>query len=67
LELLKEIAPRVMRAAVLRDPVAVGIGQFAAIQAIAPSLQVELSPVDVRDAGEMQRAVTAFADRRMAA
>jgi ABC-type uncharacterized transport system substrate-binding protein len=64
LELLKEIAPRVMRAAVLRDPVAVGIGQFAAIQAVAPSLQVELSPVDVRDAGEMERAVTAFADRR---
>jgi putative ABC transport system substrate-binding protein len=61
LELLKEIAPRVMRAAVLRDPVAVGIGQFAAIQAIAPSLQVELSPIDVRDAGEMERAVTAFA------
>jgi putative tryptophan/tyrosine transport system substrate-binding protein len=63
LELLKEIAPRVMRTAVLRDPVAVGIGQFAAIQAVAPSLQVELSPVDVRDAGEIERAVTAFADR----
>jgi ABC-type uncharacterized transport system substrate-binding protein len=63
LELLKEIAPRVTRAAVLRDPVAVGIGQFAAIQAVAPSLQVELSPVDVRDAGEIERAVTAFADR----
>jgi putative ABC transport system substrate-binding protein len=62
-ELLKEIAPRVMRAAVLRDPVAVGIGQFAAIQAAAPSLQVELSPVDVRDAGEMERAVTALAHR----
>jgi putative ABC transport system substrate-binding protein len=63
LELLKEIAPRVMRTAVLRDPVAVGIGQFAAIQAVAPSLQVELSPVDVRDAGEIERAVTAFADQ----
>jgi putative ABC transport system substrate-binding protein len=63
LELLKEIAPRVMRAAVLRDPVAVGIGQFAAIQAVAPSLQVELTPVDVRDASEMERAVTAFAHR----
>jgi putative tryptophan/tyrosine transport system substrate-binding protein len=63
LELLKEIAPRVMRTAVLRDPVAVGIGQFAAIQAVAPSLQVELSPVDVRDVGEIERAVTAFADR----
>ena len=63
LEFLKEIAPRVMRAAVLRDPVAVGIGQFAAIQAVAPSVQVELSPVDVRDTGEMERAVTAFAHR----
>jgi putative ABC transport system substrate-binding protein len=62
LELLKEIAPRMTRAAV-RDPVAVGIGQFAAIQAVAPSLQVELSPVDVRDASEMERAVTAFAHR----
>jgi putative tryptophan/tyrosine transport system substrate-binding protein len=61
LELLKEIAPRVMRTAVLRDPVAVGIGQFAAIQAVAPSLQVELSPVDVRDAGEIERALAAFA------
>jgi ABC-type uncharacterized transport system substrate-binding protein len=63
LELLKEIAPRVRRAAVLRDPVAVGIGQFAAIQAVAPSLQLELSPVDVRDAGEIERALTAFAGR----
>ena len=63
LELLKEIAPRVMRAAVLRDPVAVGIGQFAAMQAVAPSLQVEISPVDVRDAGEIERTVTAFAER----
>jgi putative ABC transport system substrate-binding protein len=63
LELLKEIAPSVTRAAVLRDPVAVGIGQFAAIQAVAPSLQMELSPVNVRDAGEIERTVTAFADR----
>jgi len=63
LELLKEIAPRVTRTAVLRDPVAVGIGQFAAIQAVAPSLQVDLSPIDVRDAGEIERAITAFADR----
>ena len=62
LELLKEIAPRVTRAAVLRDPaIASGIGQFAAIQAVAPSLGVELSPIDVRDAGEIERAVTAFA------
>jgi putative ABC transport system substrate-binding protein len=62
LELLKEIAPRVTRAAVLRDPaVASGIGQFGAIQALAPSLGMELSPVDIRDAGEIERAVTAFA------
>jgi putative tryptophan/tyrosine transport system substrate-binding protein len=62
LELLKEIAPRVTRAAVLRDPaVASGIGQFGAAQAVAPSLGVELSPVDVSDAGEIERAVTAFA------
>jgi putative ABC transport system substrate-binding protein len=62
LELLKEIAPGMARAAVLRDPaIASGIGQFAAAQAVAPSLGVELSPVDVRDAGEIERAVTAFA------
>jgi putative ABC transport system substrate-binding protein len=62
LELLKEIAPGVTRAAVLRDPaIASGIGQFAAVQALAPSLGVELSPVDVRDAPEIERAVTAFA------
>jgi len=62
LELLKEIAPRVTRAAVLRDPtVASGIGQFGAVQAVAPALGVELSPVDVRDAGEIERAVSAFA------
>ena len=69
LELLKEIAPRVTRAAVLRDPSPTppGIGQFAAIQAVAPSFGVELSPVDVRDAGEIERAVAAFARVRMAA
>ena len=62
LELLKQIAPGVTRAAVLRDPaIASGIGQFAAIQAVAPSFGVELSPVNVRDAGEIERAVTAFA------
>jgi putative ABC transport system substrate-binding protein len=62
LELLKEIAPRMTRAAVLRDPaIASGIGQFGAIQAVAPSLGVELSPVDVRDALEIERAVAAFA------
>ncbi|HEY4836309.1 MAG TPA: ABC transporter substrate-binding protein [Bradyrhizobium sp.] len=65
LELLKEIAPRVTRAAVLRDPaIASGIGQFATVQAVAPSLGVELSPVDVRDAPEIERAVTAFARSR---
>jgi putative ABC transport system substrate-binding protein len=52
----------VTRAAVLRDPaVASGIGQFGAVQIVAPSLGVDLSPVDVRDAGEIERAVTAFA------
>ena len=62
LELLKQIAPGVTRAAVLRDPaIASGIGQFGAVQAVAPSLGVELSPVDVRDAPEIERAVTAFA------
>ena len=62
LELLKEVAPRVMRAAILRDPsVAAGPAEFAAIQAVAPSLGVELRPVDVRDAGEIQRTITAFA------
>ncbi len=63
LELLKEIAPNLTRIAILRDPaVAVGIGQFAAIQAMAPpSFGVELSPIDVRDAGEIERDVAAFA------
>ena len=62
LELLKEIAPRVTRAAVIRDPaISAGIGQFGAIQAVAPSFGVELSPVNVRDAGEIERAVAAFA------
>jgi putative ABC transport system substrate-binding protein len=62
LELLKEIAPGVTRAAVLRDPaIASGIGQFGAVQAVAPSLGLELSPIDVRDVGEIERAVTAFA------
>src|SRR5262249_12662644 len=61
LELLKQIAPGVTRAAVLRDPtIASGIGQFAAIQAVAPSLGGELSPIDARDAPEIERAVPAF-------
>ena len=61
LELLKEIAPSVTRAAVLRDSGKGGAGQFGAIQSAAPSFQVEVSPVNVRDAGEIERAVTAFA------
>jgi len=62
LELLKQIAPGVTRAAVLRDPaVASGTGQFGAIQSVAPSFGVELSPVGVRDAAEIERGVTAFA------
>jgi putative ABC transport system substrate-binding protein len=61
LELLKQIAPAVTRAAVLRDPsMATGIGQLAAIQAVAPALGVELTPIDMRDAGEIERAVGAF-------
>jgi putative ABC transport system substrate-binding protein len=62
LELLKEIAPNVTRVAVLRDPaIASGIGQFGAVQIVAPSLRVQLSPLDVRDAGEIERAIGAFA------
>jgi putative ABC transport system substrate-binding protein len=62
LELLKEVAPQLTRAAVLRDSSTTGaVGQFGAIQAIAPAFGVELSPVDVRDAGEIAHAVTAFA------
>lgn len=62
LELLKAIAPGVTRVAVLRDPaIAAGAGQFAAIQSAAPSLQVEVSPINVRDASEIERTVTAFA------
>jgi putative ABC transport system substrate-binding protein len=62
LELLKQIAPRLTRAAVLRDSVnPAGIAQFGAIQAVAQSLKVELRPVDIRDASEIERAVAAFA------
>jgi len=63
LELLKEIAPGVKRVAVLRDAtVASGIGQFAAIQA-AGSVEMELSAIDLRDAGEIERAIADFAQR----
>src|SRR5262245_25883640 len=62
LELLKQIAPDVTRAAVLRDPSqGSGTSQFAAIQAVAPSLRVEVNPVNMRDAGEIEHAVAAFA------
>jgi putative ABC transport system substrate-binding protein len=61
-ELLKEIAPGMTRAAVLRDPdTSNGIGQFAVIQSAAPSLGVEVIPINVRDARAVERAVTAFA------
>jgi len=62
LEMLKEIAPRVTRAAVIRDSaITTGIGQFGAIQSVAPSLGVEISPVSVRDTSDIERAITAFA------
>jgi putative ABC transport system substrate-binding protein len=62
LELLKEIAPRLARVAVIRDPsIAAGGGQLGALQAVAPLLGVELSPIGVRDAGEIERGVTVFA------
>jgi len=62
LELLKEIAPSVTRVAVLRDEgLSAGPAQFGALQAVAPSLRVEVSPINMRDAGEMERAVAAFA------
>jgi putative ABC transport system substrate-binding protein len=61
LELLKQIAPDVTRVAVLRDPaISAGIGQFSAIQSAAPSIRMDVSPVNVRDAGEIERAVAAF-------
>jgi putative tryptophan/tyrosine transport system substrate-binding protein len=62
LELLKEIAPRVTRAAVIRDPtLTAGVGQLAAIQSVAPSFGVELVPVGGLDAPEIERTITAFA------
>jgi putative ABC transport system substrate-binding protein len=61
LELLKQIAPGVARAAVLRDPTqTAGVGQFAVIQSVASSVGIEVVPVNVRDADEIERAVTAF-------
>jgi putative ABC transport system substrate-binding protein len=60
LELLKEIAPSVTRVAVLRDP-AISMGQFGAIQSAAPSLRMDVTPVNVRDAGVIERSIAAFA------
>jgi ABC-type uncharacterized transport system substrate-binding protein len=62
LELLKEIAPRVTRAAVIRDAaIASGTGQWGALQSVAPSFGIELSPVNMLDASEIERAIAAFA------
>jgi putative ABC transport system substrate-binding protein len=62
LQLLKEIAPGVTRVAVIRDPAtSAGIGLFGAIQSAAPAVGVEASPINVRDAGEIERAIAAFA------
>jgi len=62
LELLKEIAPGVTRVAILRDSaVPAGIGQFAVIQSVAPSLGVEVTPINVRTPPQIERDVTAFA------
>ena len=62
LELLKEIAPRVTQVAVLRDPtITAGIGQFAVIQSVSSSLSVDVSPVDIRNATEIEREVASFA------
>jgi putative ABC transport system substrate-binding protein len=60
LELLKQIAPRVTRVAVIRE-IPTGLGQLGAIQSVAPNFGVELIPIDVRDPGETERAVTEFA------
>jgi putative ABC transport system substrate-binding protein len=62
LELLKQIAPGVRRAVVVRDPaIATGIGQFGVIQAMAPSLGMDVTPVNMRDSGEIERGIAAFA------
>jgi putative ABC transport system substrate-binding protein len=61
LELLKEVAPRVTRVGILREAGAAAIGQWAIIQTVANSLDVELKPIGLSDAGEIERAVSAFA------
>ena len=60
LELLKEVAAQVSRVAVLREPGPAGVGQWAIIQAVAQSSGIELSPIELRDASQIERAVTAF-------
>ena len=61
-ELLKQIAPHVTRAAVLRDPaITAGVGQFAVIQSVAPSVGLDVRAISIRDAAEIERAVTRFA------
>jgi len=67
LELLKQIAPAVTRAAILRDPaVSSGVGQFAVIQSAAPSLGLDVSPINVRIAGDIERGVTHLRATRIA-
>jgi putative ABC transport system substrate-binding protein len=61
LELLKEIAPAVIRAGVIRDASASGVGQFAGIQTASPTLRMEVRPIGVSDAAEIERGITAFA------
>ena len=62
LELLKEVAPKIRRVAVLRDPaITARTGQFAVIQSVAPSVGVDLRPIDVRDPADIERGVVAFA------
>jgi putative ABC transport system substrate-binding protein len=64
LELLKEIAPSVTHAAVLRDAgTAAGIGQFAVIQSVAPAVGIEVSPIDLRGPAQIERVIATFAQR----
>jgi putative ABC transport system substrate-binding protein len=64
LELLKQIAPKVTHAAVLRDPaITAGIGQFAVIQSVAPSVGIEVRPIDLREPAQIERAIAVFAQR----
>jgi len=62
IELLKQIAPGITRAAVIRDSaITAGIGQFGAIQSVAPAIGLEVSPVNMRDVGEIERDIATFA------